>query len=553
MPDLTPEAVTVRSLVEELAGLMQRGQPGWRDLLDRARAVQATITDHASRCDAELRIANIDHLAAMYAGDPRTALRHLDRCLAIIDDLRSAAPEHELSRLNDHEWGVRLNRCQVWQALGDLDRAQADVDRGLEMAEASLQPDAHRVMTLVSAAAIRVEREDWPGALALYTDLVEQCRRHAPDDLGTALLGLAQCQARTGAWDEASRNADRAEALLSGDVSSLASLHQLRGHIALGRHDMAGAEHHLAAHAAFTDEHAGLLDAHHRAEAVKARAFAAHSRGDLKLACRIYRDEIAAARVARTVAETTPSGAAVADTATMRLIGALTQGSGAVQDLGLSRLPSRFGRRSPSLHAEALAMTDEARGLALAAGRRLLAAALDVQYAKYVAQWHERVTPASAPKVLPALERCLAATVFLHHNSYLGERSEDRRAAAGKYAAEAFDISFALAFRLGLSGIVAELIELRCATGELPGASDPAGPVGLGDLGALGDDNRPDAGPGTADSLGASLTAEVRRGLLLAPPPPLRFTPDRTVLAEAFGAARQYGMGVDERAPLDSW
>jgi|GEM_PF-3943853 len=551
MPDLNSEAATVREIIEDVGGRMQRGERGWQQRLEEARTVADAITHRASRLDAEMRVANIDHLVALYGGRPRDALRHLDRCLEITSELRRTATGSDVNRLDDHEWGILLNRCQVWQALGDLDRAQKDVERSLTLAETSLEPAAHRVMTLTSAAAIRAEREDWAGALRLYHDLVEQARLHAPDTLGTALLSLAQCQAKSGAWQEASRNADRAEPLLT-EVSSRASLHQLRGFIAMGLHDLDAVERHLTAHAEFTAEHQGLLETHHASEAMKAQAFAAHSRGDLKRACRIYRDAIAAAR---------------ADDDPLRLISVLTQGSGAIQDLGLSRLPSRLGRRSLPLHHEALAQTDEASRLAHSVGRTLLAAALDVQYAKYVAQWHTVITRANTATVASALERCLAATVFLHRDSFRAERSEDRRAAAGKYASEAFDISFALAFRLGFAAVVAELVELRCATGELPHHD---GSVGLGDLVQLAGDTDgagdpdgtggPDA-PGEVDdpdpgasTLGAATATKVRAGLLLAPPPPLEFTPGRTVLAGAFEQAGiRYGMAHDERAPLHSW
>lgn len=569
MPELSAEAVAIRSLVEELAGRLQQGQPGWQELLARARSLADGITDPVSRSDAELRIANIDHVVALYGGRPTTALAHLDRCLAIIADLRRTAPEAELARLNDQEWGVRLNRCQVWQALGDLVAAQDDIELSLALAEESLEPDAHRVLSLMSVAAIRFEREDWAGALAGYGELVEQCRRHAPDGLGIALIGLAQCQARTGSWDEAARTADRAEPLLGGDVDALAALHQVRALVAVGRADVAQAGQHFARHAAITERHAGSVDAHHRSEAAKGRAFAAHNRGDLPEACRLYRAEVDAARAAR------EDSGLPGNTSALRLLGALAQAAGAIQDFALSRPPSRLGRRSPRLHAEALAMTDEACHLALAAERRLLAAALDVQWAKFVLQWHPHLTAAAIGDGTAALERCLPATVFLHHDSYLAERSEDRRAVAGRYAAEAFTVSFALAFGLGRSEVVAELIELRAATGELPGlGSDPddatpAGPTPLLDpelaadaetLGAVAEldlpaaDRAREALTPQRRATAPRTTARLRDGLLLNPPPPLRFSPDRLVLADAFvRAGRRYDLAADERSAVSCW
>ncbi len=534
MPELTPEAIEVRDLVVDVAGALDRRRAAWQPALDRARALAATITDPLSGPDARMRVANIDHLLALRAGDPAAAMTHLDSCLGIIDQLRAWHHEHdsdqaELIRLNDHEWGVRLNRCQVWQALGDWDEAWVDVERSLALAEVSLEPAKHKAMSLLSASAIKLETDQFADAIRLAEQQVELSRRDSPDTLGQALLSLAQAQARVGAYADASTSAERAAPLIADDVTAMASLHQLRGFLAMAGRDMAAAERHFADHADHTAHHAEALTPDHRSEAAKSRAFLLHSKGKLTEARREYQAEVERSR---------ESGDPI------RLAAALCQLSGVTQDIALSRITFR----SSSMHEQALVEVNEAQQHAAAADRRHLAAGLDVQYAKYIAQFHETVTRRNADAMVAGLERCLAATVFLHRSTFRVPTARGRRAMAERHTSEAFDICFALAFRLGVKELVAELIELRCAAGQFQ--SEAAGPTepGAATVVELDDLDGPNA-----STLGGAAAGASR--VLLAPPPPLLFSPERVVLTEAFdNASRRYGVrGHDDRPAVATW
>ncbi|HIT76207.1 MAG TPA: hypothetical protein IAA98_11520 [Candidatus Avipropionibacterium avicola] len=545
MPELTAEAIEVRDLVAQVAGNLERRRGVWAPTLERARQLAATITDPISGPDARMRIATIDHLLALRADQPGEALRLLDECLAGIEGLRAlhrerGSEEAEFTRLNDHEWGVRLNRCQVLQVLGDWDGARDDVQRSLAMADASLQPHHHRSASLVSAVAIGLEREEFAEALALAQDNVRLCREHQPDAMGTALLTLAQVQARLGDNAAATTNADRAEPLIIDDPTAMANLHQLRALVAMAQRDLTGAEHHFADYAAHTADHHEVMDRHHRHEAATGRAFLLHSRGDLRGARKEYLAEVERAR---------------AGDDPVRLAGALCQLSGVTQDIALSKLSlTRITGRRRTMHEQALAEVDQASEHAEAAGRRHLTAGLDVQWAKYVAQYQQFVDPHDLRSVQRGLERCLPATVFLHHATFSVSTASGRRAMAHRHAAEAFTIAFALAFVLGAKEVVAELIELRCAAGQfrvdVEATRDEESPTSndIVELGDLDDD------AGGADTLGPADTAGAPAGVLLAPPPPLLFDPGRIVLTEAFGqASRRYGLPADDRSPVASW
>lgn len=541
MPELTPEAIEVRDLIVDVAGALDRRRAAWQPSLERARALAATITDPVSGPDARMRVANIDHLLALRDGDPTTAMSHLDSCLAIVDHLRAWHLEHgsdaaELTRLNDHEWGVRLNRCQVWQSLGDWDRAWADVESSLRLAEVSLEPAKHKAMSLVSASAIKLETDQFAEAIDLARQQVELARKDSPDTVGTALLSLAQTQARVGAYAEAVTTVDRAEPLLAGDVTAMASVHQLRGFLAMARHDLPGAEHHFAEYAEHTNDHAEVLEPHHLAEAAKGRAFLLHSQGRLREARREYQTEVERSRAA---------GQPIA------LASALCQLSGVTQDIALSRTTLRSTR----MHEQALAEVDEAQQCAATAGRWHLAAGLDVLAAKYLAQFHETVTRRNVDAMTAGLERCLAATVFLHQSTFSVPTAQGRRAMADRHTSEAFDICFALAFRLGIKELVAELIELRCAAGQFHTDGSVPHDGGAADVVELDDLDGPDA-----STLGAMEIPASPATVLLAPPPPLLFSPGRIVLTEAFdhaslryGAALHAVPGRDERAAVATW
>ncbi|QKT07961.1 hypothetical protein HUN08_12765 [Gordonia sp. X0973] len=539
MVQLDDDALEVRRLIEELAGQLQAGDPAFATTLERARAVADVVADSRSRIDAQMRVANIDHVVSLNSGDAAQALAHLDRCVELIAAAREIDEgEADQRRLDEQEWGVRLNRCQVLQAMDDIDAADADVIFALELASNTADAGRNRAMTLCSVAAIAVEREQWARALDVAREAVDECAKHCPEVLGVALLNLAQSHARVGDYDEAQRVADRAEGVI-GDVQTEAALAHLRGYIAMGRKDVERAAELFGEYAETVRAHEGFLESHHRSEGAKAAGFELAAR-DLAAAHEHYLRVVEEARN---------------DASPMTLVAALVQASGAAQDCALAQAdPDVAG----GLHRQAAELVGEAAQVALAQNRPSMAAVCDLTHARYVDQFHRRAGVADEPRLRAALAEILAAAVFLHHAAFASSRHSERRRFAAERGADAMSLALALAFDLGATDVVAQLVELRCASASF---ASTAGGVGAG---VAVVDARADSwsdglvellagDAGHADS-GAAPSAEGDGGALLASaPPPLLLTADTTVLGDAFDVAEQrYGL-ADGREPVTTW
>lgn len=532
MVRLDDDAIEVRRLIEVLAGQLQRGDAQWSSTLERAREIADAATEPRSRVDAQLRVANIDHVLSLNAGDVAQALAHLDRCLELIASVRDVdTDEADQRRLNEQEWGVRLNRCQALQAADDIDGADADVVFALELASHTDNAGRNRAMTLCSVAAIAAEREQWARALAFAREAVDECAVHCPESLAVALLNLAQAHARIGDYDEATRIADRAEGVV-GDIATEAALAHLRGFIAMGRKDTERAAELFAEYAAAAVRHADLLEPHHRSESAKAVGFGLHVREELSAAREHYLEVVTRAR---------------SDASPMTLVAALVQASGATQDCALSAGDAQ-------LHTQANEFIGEAAELALTQQRFGMAAVCDLTHARYVSQFHPRVTEANRDALRAALARVLAAAVYLHHASFASNRHAERRHFTAERSGEAFAIAFSLADRLGASGIVAQLVELRCAAAAFTTSSSYSGPPVVHPAavdtvaGATWSEHLVDLMSGDGPAAAADAAA-----LVVAAPPPLMLTGDTMVLGDALGVARdRFGL-ADDRAPVTTW
>ncbi|GAB10583.1 hypothetical protein GOARA_061_00220 [Gordonia araii NBRC 100433] len=534
MVQLDDDAIEVRRLVEVLAGQLQSGDAQWSTTLDRARTIADAVTDPRSRIDAQLRVANIDHVLSLNTGDAGGALAHLDRCLELIARAREFDDdEADRRRLNEQEWGVRLNRSQVLQTMDDIDGADADVIFALELASTTDNADRNRAMTLCSVAAIAVEREQWARALAFAREAVDECARHSPEALGVALLNLAQSHARIGDYDEATRVADRAEGVID-DIQTQAALAHLRGYIAMGRKDTARAAELFGEYAAAAQAHADLLEPHHRAESAKAVGFGLHAHDDVEGAREHYLSVVEQARD---------------DASPMTLVAALVQASGATQDCALATTEPAEAAR---MHDEALGLIAEAAELALAQQRFTMAAVCDLTHVRYVDQFHRTVTTGNEGVLRRALAKVLAASVYLHHAAFASSRHAERRHFAAERSLDAFGLAFALAFRLGASDIVAQLVELRCATAFFSASRDAVGASGS----EVSEDRAATAAAGMAELMAGDAPAPsvgVGPALVVKAPPPLSLTADTIVLGDAFDVAKQrYGLAED-RVPVNTW
>lgn len=543
MVDLDGDAVQVRRLVEVLAGQLQTGDPRWQQTLAQARAIAEAVTDPRSRMDAQLRVANIDHVLSLNAGDVTGALAHLDRCVELICAAREIdVTEADQRRLDEQEWGVRLNRSQALQAIGDIDGADAECVFALELASRTENAGPHRAATLCTVAAIASEREQWSRALSYAAEAVDECAAHNPDALGVALVNLAQAHAAIGDYDEASRVADRAEAVVD-NVQSGAALAHLRGYIAMGRKDVERAAELFREYAESAVAHADLLEPHHRSESAKALGFGMHS-GDPRGAREHYRAVVDEIRTG--------------EGAPMTLVAALLQLSGATQDCALSEDDPAASYTS---HEEACAVVSEAAELALAHSRATMAAVCDLTRARYVDQFYRGAGVPDRPALgavskeaalRAGLATVLAAAVYLHHASFSSSRHAQRRHFAAGRGVEAFSLAFSLAAELGAGDVIAELVELRSAAAFFMPAS------GVRDTGDAGTRTPREQSwvDGLSDLMigdGPAPSAGDLPSLVATAPPPLLLTPTTVVLTEAFGTARtRFGL-IDDRDAVATW
>ncbi|WP_199422672.1 CHAT domain-containing protein [Actinotalea solisilvae] len=159
-------------------------------------------------------------LLRMRAGDPRQALRDLDRAVAMLD----AAEPVDACR-------VLLNRGSLALELGQRARARADLERSAERAHAIghalLEFKARHNLGYVEFLA-----GDLPAALGAMADAEEL---GPPDSLAAALLDRAQVLLEAGLTSDADRMLARAARTLAEQrlVHDLAQTELARAHVAL--------------------------------------------------------------------------------------------------------------------------------------------------------------------------------------------------------------------------------------------------------------------------------------------------------------------------------
>ncbi|MGJ3508390.1 hypothetical protein [Enemella sp. A6] len=441
MSQLNRQARRVRTMVEEMAALINAGDPRWRKVLAKAQQQAAEITDPYSADDATSRLALVAHHERLLAGDFDGARAWLHRALAAIGRQRGRSDEQQ--RLDDHEWTVHLNLCQLEQLTGDWEAAHASARTAVELAPATVNPDKSHRHSLVTLAALDLARQRFPEAIAGYQQAVELFRAAEPSELGVVLLGLAQAQMQSGALAAAEGNLDRAEPLLAGNPEGLAGLQQARAFIAMVSRSPGAAEE-MRAFAAQVGE-GTEFNPIHRQQARQADAHAEHVDGDPVEAKQRF-DRV----VARARAEGDPVG----------LADALIRSSAATQDLALVTTDPET---ATGLHRAALAQATEAREIIAARERPLKLASIDVALADYVGQWHQVVDGISLPVLRAALTRADAAAAELRAAALRGDTAAARRDFAALHAGHGFEVACDLAFRLGDKETLARLINDRAA------------------------------------------------------------------------------------------
>ena len=131
-----------------------------------------------------MRVANIDHVLSLNSA---TSGRHWPIWTAVWDWSRRpgiSTSGRPITVGSTSRRGLRLNRCQVLQAMDDIDGADAEVVFALELASNTTDAQRNRAMTLCSVAAIAVEREQWGRALRFAGEAVDECAAHSPESLG---------------------------------------------------------------------------------------------------------------------------------------------------------------------------------------------------------------------------------------------------------------------------------------------------------------------------------------------------------------------------------
>ncbi|NLT29203.1 MAG: hypothetical protein GXX86_01920 [Propionibacterium sp.] len=441
MSKLNAEAVRVREMTEQMAELVAVGDSRWRDLLAEAQRIASGITDPWSADDATTRLAVLSHHERLLAGDAPGARGFLHAALAAIGRQRGRSSNRE--RLDDHEWSVWANLCQVEQFAGDAEAAAEAAGRAVELAPRTIDPARAHRHSLIMLAALDLARSRYSEAIAGYQQAADLCRAEDPGELGVVLLGLAQAQMQAGSLEAATVNLDRAEPLLAGNAEGLAGLQQARAFIAMVSRTP-GAADEMRAYAARVGV-GSELNPLHRGQARQAYAHAEHIDGDPAEAKRHFDRVVARART-----ENDPT--ALAD--------ALIRSSAATQDLALVTTDPTT---ATGLHRAALSLATEARDIVAGQDRPMKLASIEVTLADYVSQWHQTVDGISLPLLRAALSRVDVAAAELRAVALRAETAAARRDFAGLHAAHGFDVACELAFRLGDKETLSRLINDRAA------------------------------------------------------------------------------------------
>lgn len=437
-----------RALLTRAEKLLERGEPGWRELLRDARRMAAGFDsdpgiDRSVSDDASMRLGLFDSHVAMLDGDGPGALSHIDAAISHFERhrLRSGLPRAMFAGV---EFDLRSARLAVLHHIGGKEAVDAEHARLIAIAgEADAGSsggtdggNADRgIRLLLIAGDLARDRHDPHSAIAAYREAVRAGRKR-PDLLGPALVSLAGAEAAAGDARAAERTAARAEALVAGVPDQMARLREAKLAIAALRGDgdaLAAASDDYLALAA---EHAEAIHRTYLTEAASGTALAARRAGDHATAAGRFLDlaERAATRAHRALL-------------TARAAEAAHAGAVAAVDA--------------AARARALSLLDDADSLAaedpqLAAGLTVLRAALATQW-PYTSHDDYR-------EILPQVQ---AAAIALRHAALAGDTPAARRAHADAHVTSAIELACHIAFITGRPDQVAAMVGFAAATPAL--------------------------------------------------------------------------------------
>ncbi|AYF76376.1 tetratricopeptide repeat protein [Nocardia yunnanensis] len=407
--------------------------------------------------------------------------------------------------------GALIGLSQALQNLGDLDGAQAALERARAALDGKDAPGDLRLACLVSSTAVALHRQQWWRALDLAGESLAAARRFGPERAGHPLMNLAAAHFETGRWELAQDFAGQALAAFEA-VADSAGVAETRQNLALmytrtGCFD--DAEPLLAA----AQEHFDAVGVAHRAGiGLKVMGFIAEQRGQADLAQARYRAALHRFEESR----------AVIDAADVRLRLAATAFAAGRYEEGEAELAA-------------------ARATYAVRGLGLHCAQLDYWHAGLLEPLVAQVPGLLARAVDLAVPAALALDAVRYELPDGAQRDTWNR----RIVDPALRLAFRYSYLAGDARLVADLIESQCAgtildIGRL--ASDPPAPL---DLFEPFDPPSESAAPLLdALQLGTALAAvAASAGLPVAPPARIALPPDGHVALDVWldAAEQRYG------------
>lgn len=420
---LIPAAQRIRDGLAALQPRIESGNVTW--MADLEEIATWPVEDEFSRHDATMRIESLRHHAALFRGDLNAATRHLDLAHKAVEAQLPLVTDS--ARWHDHKWSVEFNQVQLYQYKGDFAAAGLLLDGLVKDADLTLEPERKKRLALTQRGALALYTADYRLASTCYEQaLVLAQKARDVDTLRVGLVGLAQAQFYLGQYVGARLTSARARGVVGNDPEGLAQLDHLDGliHLHLNKDDTKLRE------ASFSPM--DNIGAAHRQALSAWQAPALNVEGDHDAAITLAQERLYAATTRDARIEALHLYALVSQDASL-----------ALQD--------------PTLHAHALEALHEAYTLqdpTSMYGMRTL-----VTWVDYVNQWHPTITLTSMTVLTSCLEALRQPLVELETIATQSSTPTERRDFAHHHARRAREVAFDIAFRIGDSDTLAELID----------------------------------------------------------------------------------------------
>lgn len=428
-----------RGLLTRAETLLERGEPGWRELLRDARAMAGAFdadpaADPSVRDDARMRLGLFESHVSMLGGDGRGALAHIDSALAHFERhrVRSGLPR---TAFGDVEFTLRSARMAVLHHLDERDAVDAEHAALLGIAGHATDPEDREIRLLLITGDLARDRNDPHTAVTAYRQAVRIGRKRR-ELLGPALVSLAGAEAAVGDATAAERTIARATALVADRPDQMARLQEAKFAIAALHEDAEALSAASEDYLALATEHAEAIHRSMLTEAASGAGLAAQHRGDHAGAAAHYLELAGRAATRKHRAQLTARAAE-----------AVHAGAVAAGDA--------------SARARALSLLDDAD--ALVADDPALAAGLTVLRASLATRW-PYTTHDDYRELLPQVQ---AAAIAMRHTALSADTPEARRAHADAHATTAIELACHIAFITGRADQVAAMVDFAAATPAL--------------------------------------------------------------------------------------